>query len=71
MGLDRVAQAQLFMDTIMVAAAIADRFEVAPLDQIRDDALDCPFGDAHAHGYSPHAQIRVLGQDDQDVRVVG
>jgi hypothetical protein len=58
-----VAERQLFVDDVAIAAAVADLRQVARLPQLADDLRCGSFCDPEGVGYVAQACIRVSGDD--------
>ena len=58
------------MDGVVVAAADAHALEEAGLDQIRDDPLCRPLGDADGLGDVSRSDVGVAGDGQEHLRVV-
>jgi hypothetical protein len=71
MAFDGVAQRQIGVDLITVTASLAVAGDGAGLLEVLDDVLDGAFGDADAGGDVAEAGIRVFGEADENVGVVG
>ena len=71
MGLDGVAEGLLGVECVVVSAAGFGGCEDAGGGEFGDDFLDGTFGDADAGGDVAEAGVRVEGEADQDVGVVG
>jgi hypothetical protein len=55
---------------VLVATTDASPFDEARLDQLGDDPLDRPLGDAHVRGNLAEANARVTRDAEQHLRVV-
>lgn len=71
MGLHRVAERELAVDAVNIAATDSFPLENAAGHEFRDDLLHRTFRDADCGHHIPQAHFRVLGKAQQDVRVVG
>jgi hypothetical protein len=59
------------VDRVAVAAPDACPLDVSGLDQVCNDSLRSPFGDADRLGDVQQAHVRVAGQTEQHLRVAG
>jgi hypothetical protein len=68
--LERVSEGEVRVDLVAVAAADTFTTDVARVLQLGDDALGGALGDADALGDLSQEHIGVLGDAQQDVRVI-
>ena len=66
-----VAHGVRAVDGVVIASSDADCLDVPGLDQVGEDALGCPFGDADAFGDVAESDVVCLGEADEDLGVVG
>jgi hypothetical protein len=69
--LGNVAHRQVAPDRVGVAAACPRALDVAGFDEVGEDPLSRAFGDSDPVGHVAQAHVRVLGEAEEHLRVVG
>ena len=67
----RVAQRELWMDLVEALSSHSMPGEVAALDELRDDAMRRPLGNADAVGDAAQTGVGLSGHAHQDMSVIG
>jgi hypothetical protein len=66
-----VAECVVAVDRVFVATADAFALDVARFDEVGEDSLGASFGDPDGFSDVAHTDGRVVGEAEQDLRVVG
>ncbi|ORI19436.1 hypothetical protein BJD99_04405 [Rhodococcus sp. 1163] len=68
---DGMSHRTIITDTVGVAPTVPDPVKVAGIHQITHYALGCALGDADVLGHIAYSDVRVAGDTEQRVGVVG
>lgn len=66
-----VAHGDVALDRVCVAAADPLTVDVAGLDEVGEDPLGSALCDPHPFGHIAQAHVRILGETEEHLRVVG
>jgi hypothetical protein len=69
--LERVSKWKICMHLVTIATTLLEAADIPSVDEVSDDALSGPLGDAHEFGDIAGSQIGVSGETDQNMTMVG
>lgn len=70
-GIDRMAEGAAGGDGVAVAASVPGSGDISGLHKVSNYLLRSALRDSHPGGDVAHADLRIAGDDEQDVGVVG